>query len=163
MTRNTNRMNSIDIVLLNFSEIRRRSLKVWSSIPDEYYNWQPDGNAFTIIEMIRHILEGEHLYHKIIENRGNLGNYRSPWKGIGFSSLEAELNFAAKYRKLFINMINDLDAKDLENIRIERTEAGQSKKLGDYLNRIAYHESVHTGQLLSYLRTIGIRRPNIWD
>jgi uncharacterized damage-inducible protein DinB len=39
----------------------------------------------------------------------------------------------------------------------------QSKILGDYLNRIAYHESVHTGQLLDYLRTIGIERPQIWD
>ncbi len=52
---------------------------------------------------------------------------------------------------------------DLENVRIERKEVGQSKKLGDYLNRIAYHESVHTGQMLSYLRTIGIERPQIWD
>jgi len=51
----------------------------------------------------------------------------------------------------------------LENVRIERKEVGQSKKLGDYLNRIAYHESVHTGQILSYLRTIGIDRPQIWD
>lgn len=60
-------------------------------------------------------------------------------------------------------MINGLKESDLENVRIERKEVGQSKKIGDYLNRIAYHESVHTGQILSYLRTIGIDRPQIWD
>jgi len=30
------------------------------------------------------------------------------------------------------------------------------------LLRIAYHEAVHTGQLLSYLRTLGLERPMIW-
>ena len=60
-------------------------------------------------------------------------------------------------------MISELKATDLENVRIERDEVRQSKKLGDYLNRIAYHESVHTGQMLDYLRTAGIERPKIWD
>ncbi len=156
-------MNSIEIILLNFSEIRRRSIKLWSGIPNKYLNWKPDENAFTIIEMIRHVLEGEHLFHKIIGNRGNLGDYQSPWKKRTYSGFKNELQFAEKYRMDFLNMVNELEESDLENVRIERKEVGQSKKLGDYLNRIAYHESVHTGQLLSYLRTIGIERPQIWD
>ena len=156
-------MNSIEIILLNFSEIRRRSIKLWEGIPNEYLNWKPDKKAFSILEMIRHTLEGEHLFHKIIENRGNLGNYESPWKNLEYSDLKNELNIAEKYRENFVNMIKALDESDLENIQIERKEVGQSKKLGDYLNRIAYHESVHTGQMLGYLRTFGVKRPQIWD
>lgn len=156
-------MNSIEIIVLNFSEIRRRSIKLWTGIPYEYLNWKPDKKAFTVIEMIRHILEGEHLFHKIIENRGDLGNYKSPWKGLKYIDVENELNIAEKYRAEFLKMIKNLNESDLENVKIERKEVGQSKKLGDYLNRIAYHESVHTGQMLSYLRTIGIERPQIWD
>ncbi len=156
-------MNSIEITLLNFSEIRRRSIKLWSGIPNEYLNWKPDENAFTIIEMIRHVLEGEHLFHKIIQNRGNLGNYQSPWKDLKYSGFKNELEFSEKYRTEFLNMISGLKEADLENVRIERKEVGQSKKLGDYLNRIAYHESVHTGQMLNYLRTAGVERPKIWD
>ncbi len=156
-------MNSKEIILLNFSEIRRRSIKLWNGIPNEYLSWKPDQDALTIIEMIRHVLEGEHLFHKIIENRGNLGNYQSPWKKLKYADLKNELEFTEKYRADFLSMINELKESDLENIRIERKEVGQSKKLGDYLNRIAYHESVHTGQLLSYLRIIGIDRPQIWD
>ena len=156
-------MNSIETILLNFSEIRRRSIKLWKGIPDEYLNWKPDENAFTVIEMIRHVLEGEHLFHKIIENRGNLGNYKSPWNGLKYSKLINELEFSEKYRMEFLSMISELKESDLENVSIERKEVRQSKKLGDYLNRIAYHESVHTGQMLSYLRTIGIVRPQIWD
>jgi uncharacterized damage-inducible protein DinB len=156
-------MNSIETILLNFSEIRRRSLKLWSGIPNEYLNWKPDENAFTIIEMIRHVLEGEHLFHKIIENRGNLGDYQSPWKKLQYSNLKNELDFSKKYRTEFLEMINGLKEFDLNTVKIERKEVRQSKILGDYLNRIAYHESVHTGQILSYLRIIGIERPQIWD
>lgn len=156
-------MNSIEVLLLNFSEIRRRSIKLWGGIPNEYLNWRPDTKAFSIIEMIRHTLEGEHLFHKIIENRGDLGDYQSPWKNLEYTDLKNELEIAEKYRALFLNMIQGLNETDLENIRIERKEVGQSKILGDYLNRIAYHESVHTGQMLAYLRTLGIKRPLIWD
>lgn len=156
-------MNSIETILLNFSEIRRRSLKLWSGIPNEYLNWKPDESAFTIIEMIRHVLEGEHLFYKIIENRGNLGDYQSPWKELQYSNLKNELDFSKKYRTEFLEMINGLKEFDLNTVKIERKEVRQSKILGDYLNRIAYHESVHTGQILSYLRTIGIERPQIWD
>ncbi len=156
-------MNATESILLNFSEIRRRSIKLWSGIPSAYFNWKPDDKAFTIIEMIRHVLEGEHLFHQIIKNRGNLGDYQSPWKDLPYTNLEHELHFAKSYRDDFLNMIKRLEETDLKNIRIERKEVNQSKILGDYLNRMAYHESVHTGQLLDYLRTAGIPRPKIWD
>ena len=156
-------MNSVEIILLNFSETRRRSIKLWEGIPNDFLNWKPDRKAFSIIEMIRHILEGEHLFHIIVKNRGDLGNYESPWKNIEYSDLKGELNIAGKYRENFIDMIKALNESDLENIRIERKEVNQNKKLGDYLNRIAYHESVHTGQILGYLRTLGVKRPQIWD
>lgn len=156
-------MNAIENILLNFSETRRRSIKLWKGIPDEFLNWKPDAEAFSIIEMIRHTLEGEHLFHTIIKNRGDLGNYKSPWENLAFSDLKNELSFAEKYRSSFIEMIKTLNETDLENIRIERKEVNQSKTLGDYLNRMVYHEAVHTGQLLGYLRTLGVKRPKIWD
>ncbi len=156
-------MNSIEIVLLNFSEIRRRSTKLWQGIPDEYLSWRPDKDAFSIIEMIRHVLEAEHLFHTIIKNRGNLGEYVSPWKDLPYTDIASELEFAQKYRDDFTEMIKNLSESDLEQVRIERTEVGQSKSLGDYLNRIAYHESVHTGQMLDYLRSAGVERPQVWD
>ncbi|KZS39254.1 hypothetical protein AWE51_11940 [Aquimarina aggregata] len=156
-------MNSIEIILLNFSETRRRSIKLWKGIPDEFLNWKPDQKAFSILEMIRHTLETEHLFHTIIKNRGDLGDYKSPWMDLEYSNLENELAIAKKYREDFISMIQNLTASDLKTIRIERREVGQSKNLGDYLNRIAYHESVHTGQMLGYLRTLGVNRPLIWD
>ncbi len=156
-------MTAVKNIVLNFSETRRRSINLWEGIPDEYLNWKPDKDAFTIIEMIRHVLEGEHLFHRIIENRGNLGDYQSPWKDLKYKNLQNELQFAENFRNEFLSMIKGFSESDLDTVKIERKEVGQSKKLGDYLNRMVYHESVHTGQLLSYLRIIGIDRPQIWD
>ena len=94
-------MNSIEIILLNFSEIRRRSINLWQGIPNEHLNWKPDRDAFTIIKMIRHVLEGEHLFHKIIENKADLGDYQSPWKEPKYLDLKNELNIAEKHWKNF--------------------------------------------------------------
>jgi hypothetical protein len=156
-------MTPSDIIILNFQEIRRRSTKVWTGIPSDFYSWRPDKDAMSSLEMVRHVLEGEHLFHKIVDNRGNLGSYASPWIGRSYSNISDELIFAAPYRDKFIQAIRSYTVEDLSTIEIVRSEVGQKRKLGDYLLRIAYHESVHTGQMLSYLRAFKIDRPTVWD
>ena len=77
--------------------------------------------------------------------------------------MQAELDFAKPFRMAFIETIKEFSPTDFSTIEIIRTEKGQRRKLGDYLQQIAYHEAVHTGQMLSNLRTIGLERPQIWD
>jgi uncharacterized damage-inducible protein DinB len=156
-------MTQQELLILNFEEIRRRSIKLWSGIPPQFYDWKPDEKAMTCLEMMRHILEGEHLFHVIVNNRGNIGNYVSPWENILYTNLQAELDFAKPHRESFLKTIQSFSTEDFSNIEIVRTEKNQKRKLGDYLQRIAYHEAVHTGQMLSYCRTMGIDIPLIWD
>ena len=156
-------MNSTELLLLNFKETRRRSVNVWKGIPEEYLHWKPDAKALSCIEMIRHVLEGEHLFHTIIKNRGNLGDYASPWKNLEYTKVKDELSFAETHKNSFYKMIEKLSETDLTNIVIRREEVNQEKNLGDYLNRMVYHEAVHIGQILSYLRRLNIKRPQIWD
>jgi uncharacterized damage-inducible protein DinB len=156
-------MKSTELFILNFEEVRRRSVKLWSTITPDLYFWKPDENAMCCIEMLLHVLEGEHLFHKIVENRSNLGNYISPWESLPYTSVEEELAFAKPYRELFLAYIKSFTNEDFDSIEIIRAEKNQRRSLGDYLLRIAYHEAVHTGQMLDYLRTAGIERPLIWD
>ncbi|MFC5047697.1 DinB family protein [Aquimarina hainanensis] len=156
-------MKAKDSIICNFEEIRRRSIKLWSAIPAMYYTWKPDEEAFSVLEMIRHVLEGEHLYHMIITRKEQLNGYQSPWLKVEYVDLKKELAIAAPFRKRFIEMIQGVSDEDMTNIIIERKECNQRYELGNYLNRIAYHEAVHTGQMLDYLRTIGVPRSNIWD
>lgn len=156
-------MQQAEILLLNFEEIRRRSLKLWKALPPEHFNWKPDKDAMTCLEMIRHVLESEHLFHIIVNRRGDLGNYPSPWERKEYSDVQSEINFAETYRVSFLETVASFNNDDLNTIEIIRSEKNQRRKLGDYLLRIAYHEAVHSGQLLSYYRTMGIERPLLWD
>jgi uncharacterized damage-inducible protein DinB len=63
----------------------------------------------------------------------------------------------------FLEFVSGFTPEELETVEIIRAEKNQRRILVDYLQRVAYHEAVHTGQLLGYLRTIGVERPNIWD
>ena len=156
-------MTHSEILTLNFEEIRRRSIKLSTGLTPENYFWKPDINAMNCLEMIRHVLEDEHLFHKIVDNRGNIGDYVSPWTDRPYTNLQDELDFAKPYRENFLVAIKSFSTDELTKIAIIRSEKGQRKKLGDYLQRIAYHEAVHTGQMLSYFRTLGIKTPQIWD
>ncbi|MGB4846101.1 MAG: DinB family protein [Ferruginibacter sp.] len=156
-------MNASELLILNFEEVRRRSIKVWKSISEEELFWKPDPEAMSCFEMIRHVLESENIYHHIILKRGVLGNYESPLTGNPYTTLEDEIKNAQPYREKFLKMVHSFSAKELDEIYITRKEKKQHRKLGDYLLRMAYHEAVHTGQLLDYLRTINAPRANIWD
>jgi uncharacterized damage-inducible protein DinB len=155
-------MKTSDIIILNLEEIRRRSIKVWNSIPKESYSWKPDNDAMSVIEMVRHVLESEYWFHKIVEHRGSVV-FESPWQNRPYTNVSDELDFARPFRDEFINAINSATEQDFSEVEIIRKDKGQRRKLGDYLLRIGYHESIHTGQMLSYLRTLNIERPKIWD
>jgi uncharacterized damage-inducible protein DinB len=158
-------MNINDYFIYNFEEVRRRSVKVWKAIPKDKLNWKPDDGALTCAEMIRHLLEAEFLYHQILMGGGSkaLSNITNPFESREFTTVNVELAFAEPYHKEFIKYIKTLTSDDLDNIKIDRSNVGYVRTIGDMLLRIAYHESVHTGQLLDYMRTMGIDRPMIWD
>jgi uncharacterized damage-inducible protein DinB len=156
-------MNSQEIICLNFNEIRRRSIKVWLGIPLDKYDWKPDAGAMTCIEIIRHIIESQYIYQQIVINRGDLGELTTPWQDKAYMRIEDEIAFAAPHHAAFMEVIGGFSEKELGEIEIVRPKANLRRKLGDYLQRVAYHEAIHTGQLLSYLRTMNVDRPGIWD
>ena len=156
-------MTTTESIILNFEEIRRRSKILWSGIKLEFYQWRPDVKALSCLEMIRHILETENIYRLIIVNKGgNADDFISPWKDRPMIDLQDELEFAIPFRKEFLQTINEFTPDELTSIKIVR-EGRKTRTLCDFLYRCSYHESVHAGQFLSYLRTLGLDRPNIWD
>ncbi|AFH62850.1 DinB family protein [Paenibacillus caseinilyticus] len=156
-------MNAIEAIVWNFEEIRRRSIIVWESIPKEYLDWRPDSDAMSMKEMIRHVLDSEHYYHLALLNKGSLEAYDSPYEKSPFSTLKEEIDFSQTYREAFIDTVKSYTQDDLWQVKIDRSDVGYIRTLGDMLMRIAYHEAVHTGQLLDYLRTAGLKRPKVWD
>lgn len=155
-------MTQAELIILNFTEIRKRSIKLWEGLPESCYNWQPDKKAMTAIGMVRHVLEADYGWNRII-NQEDMENYKTPWKNRPFLGVADELEFAEPYRETFLESIRQFSDKELAEREIIHPGNGQKKKLGKYLLRIGYHESVHAGQFLSYLRAMEISRPMIWD
>lgn len=155
-------MNSRDLIILNLEEIRRRSIMLWEALPAQYYFWKPDPEAMTAIEMVRHVLEADYGWTKIITGE-DMSNYQTPWEGRPFESIADELFFAQPYRQLFLEAIQQFSSDDLLNKQIIHPGNNLLKPLGQYLLRIGYHESVHAGQFTAYLRAMNVDRPMIWD
>lgn len=63
-------MTQTEFIILNFNKIRRKSIKIWKALPKSHYNWKPDENAMTALEMIRHVLQADYGWNIII-NKGD--------------------------------------------------------------------------------------------
>lgn len=155
-------MTKKDLILTNFNETRRRSIMAWEGLPEDHCHWKPDATAMTALQVIRHVLQADYGWNIII-SRGDMSNYTTPWENKPLVSVKDELEFAAPYRQAFLETVHQFSENDLSEIVIIHPGNGTKKILGDYLLRIGYHESVHTGQFLAYLRTINVDRPMIWD
>lgn len=155
-------MTQSELIILNFTEIRRKSIRLWNGLPKNHYHWKPDENAMSAIEMIRHVLEADYGWNIII-NRGDMTNYQTPWENRPFVSVKDELKFAEPYRNNFLERVRQFSELELSETKIIHPGNGEEKILGKYLLRIGYHESVHAGQFLSYLRAMDVKRPEIWD
>ncbi|MDE3743286.1 DinB family protein [Maribacter polysaccharolyticus] len=155
-------MTQTELLVLNFEAIRSKSIRLWKGLPESHYHWKPDESAMTAIQMIRHVLEADYGWNIII-NQGDMTNYRTPWENRPCISVHDELEFAAPYREKFLESVGRFSAADLSETKIIHPGNGEKKTLGKYLLRIGYHEAVHAGQFLSYLRAMEIDRPGIWD
>jgi hypothetical protein len=152
-----------DVILLNAREVRRRSEIAWKGIPADSLQWKPDAAAMSAIEMVRQVLEGEYLYMLMAREQRSVSEDRSPFAGRPFVSVDDEIAFAVPYRKDFEQLVRSFADDVFESVVVDRSDAGYKRQLGDFLLRAIYHEAVHCGQLLGYLRAMGVARPKVWD
>ena len=79
------------------------------------------------------------------------------------ATVEREIELSEPYFNSFISYVEGLTSDELATRIINRSDVGVIRTLGDMLLRIAYHDSVHVGQFLQYMRMVGLERPNTWD
>ena len=156
-------MKSAELLILNCEETRRRSTKAWRVLPNDRLHWKPDAEAMSCIEMIRHVLEGEWFYMQMLRSGGSVESETSPFNLRPYTNVENEITFAEPYRKEFLALVRSSTPEELSAKKVDRTDKGYVRTFGDFILRMAYHESVHTGQFLSYLRMMDAPRPSIWD
>lgn len=157
-------MDARELMLLDLQETRRRFLIVAQSIPAEYLSWRPDAEALSIGAMIRHVLLHD-LSWLLILTEGRLATAaeRAPLWEAPFTDVTAEIERAKPYHEAFIACVRSLDPAEYGTRIVKWPHKEIARTLGDTLERKSYHDAVHTGQLLQYLRTLQLPRPDIWD
>lgn len=156
-------MTPTELLLLNLEEVRRRSLIIWQSFPPDRLEWRPSEEVRSCLEIVRHILKAEWTYTHVLQRGKSLDCDDSPFNSKPLIDINSELEFAEPYRQEFLSLISSYTPAQLVENKIDRSDAGYIRPLGDFILRIAYHEAVHTGQLLSYLRMLESPIPKIWD
>jgi hypothetical protein len=156
-------MTSAALLRLNFDEDRRRSRKAWTAIPAGLLDFRGDPQCMSLIEQVRHVLEDDFNYAEMLRSGGDLPPGPNPWHGRALGSVDDEVRFAAPFRQSFLDLVASFSERDLVERTVSRPSRGYVRSFGDFLLRIAYHEAVHTGQLLRDLRRAGCPRPDLWD
>jgi len=88
---------------------------------------------------------------------------KSPWEGRPYTTIEDELAFAQPYRENYLTMLRSLPEQDLTEVETYGKSWGKEEKLGDYLYELPTMRLSIQGNSFSYLRILGIDRPEIWD
>lgn len=157
-------MNSIKLLILDLKETRRRFLMVAKCFPNDLISWKPDLNALSVGEMIRHVLLHDYSWMFILkENRIPTDEELADLENAPYITIEKEIENYGIYQKEFLEYISTLNTEELETRIISWPHRPIKRTLGDTLERKSYHDAVHTGQLLQYLRMLQIDRPDIWD
>ncbi|WP_128894607.1 DinB family protein [Longirhabdus pacifica] len=156
-------MDAIQAMTFNLRETRRRSILLWRSLPDSWLTWRPDKDAMSFGEMIRHVWGASYGFHKIIQNNGYTELQPLPYDQEPIVSVENEITLSQPYFEAFIAYIQTISIDELDSRFIDLSQFNIERYAGDMLLRIAYHEAVHTGQFLNYMRVAGLERPHIWD
>lgn len=105
-------MKATDVLVLNLEEVRRRSLKVWRAVPADRLHWKPDEDAMSCVEMVRHVLEGEHLYTLMLRSGGSVAYEESPFTARPYTPVEDELSFAEAYRRETLELVRSFSAEE---------------------------------------------------
>jgi len=157
-------MDAKSLILLDLQETRRRFIKVALGIPDSYINWQPDAEALSIGQMIRHVLQHDYDWHLILtEQRLPTDEEQAAMRDVPYTRIQDEIERNESHHVRFLSYVESLDVRDFGTVRIRWPHRPIERKLGDVLERKSYHDAVHTGQLLQYMRMLRIGRPEIWD
>ncbi|KIL34459.1 hypothetical protein SD71_19600 [Cohnella kolymensis] len=157
-------MNAKELILLDLKETRRRFIKAADAIPSEYLSWKPDDSALSVGEMIRHVLLHDYSWLKIFKE-GILptDEEREQLWAKPYTTVQDEIDQAALYHKEFLAYVESLNMEEFSTKLIKWPHRPIERYLGDALERKSYHDAVHTGQLLQYMRMMQIDRPDIWD
>jgi uncharacterized damage-inducible protein DinB len=128
--------------------------------------WKPTDGALSLGQLVRHILHAEMAWQQIIKGEWDLKRFLEIRKDLDLveatgpvSSLENELTSLDLAHRETLDLIASCSETDLT-----RTFNGSKGRVTmyDVVLGLCEHEAHHRGQIVAYLKLLGIERPSPW-
>ncbi len=148
----------IDSFLSDWSRIRKRTLRVIRSIPEEHLEWSYREGKFTLGDLVRHLAAaGRYLFADIAYGRPSRypGHGRELADGYG-----AVVEFFERMDRETVELLRSLDDERLRESCT--TPAGIELPVWKWLRLMAEHEIHHRGQIYTYLGLLEVVSPPLF-
>jgi uncharacterized damage-inducible protein DinB len=151
-------IDSADIFLPYFENIRARTIRVASLLPPDKIDWTHRAGAFTLGDLVRHVAATERWM--FAENaRGRPSRYPGHGRELA-NGLDAVLAYLARMHEESMLIFRGLTPAQLREP--VTTPAGAPLVAWKWLRAMVEHEVHHRGQLYLMLGMLGVVTPPIY-
>ncbi len=172
-------MQTMAEYLEHFRAQRRATRKLVASVPEQHFAWAPTTNSFTCGDLVRHMMQAEVFWRRLIVAAGR-GEQYDPFQLSGSSTerltAARPVNLAGskseKFGTSFVDCLErwaeiqskteaELSALPAEAFHapVDHPLATLRGPLWEACLGLLEHEIHHRGQLSAYLKVIGVEQP----
>jgi uncharacterized damage-inducible protein DinB len=159
-------MQTAERLRAHVQSVRARTLSVLRHIPHDRMTWKPTEGMLTLGQLIRHLAHAEMMWQEVVKGHWDLKRFLAMRRDIDVieatgpaENLMAELTLLEVTHRQTVELLATLTDEDLA--RSINGLAGRVT-LYDVTLGLCEHEAHHRGQIVAYLRMLGVEHPSPW-
>jgi len=147
--------NELKQLLEDWKTMHQLTLDLLDELPEEHLGFTVGKNMGTIGKQYRHMGDVQICYNEAIKTgKADFNKYKRDY------SLEG----SKEKLKSFLEEVNDEMLKLIEkNSDVKINWFGEEWNLKQHIKALIEHEILHHGELVVYIRTLGIKFPKSWE
>ncbi len=159
-------MQAAERLRAHVQSVRARTLSVLRHIPPDRVSWRPAHGTLTLGQLVRHLAQAEMMWQEVVQGHWTMKQFLSVRRDLDLieatgpvEDLRTELMLLEVTHRRTLELLAELSEADLT--RPMNGLAGRVT-LYDVTLGFCEHEAHHRGQIVAYLRLLGITPPPLW-
>jgi len=159
-------MRTAERLRAHVQSVRARTLAVLRHIPRDRVNWRPAEGMLTLGQLVRHLAQAEMMWQEVVKGHWDLKQLLAVRRDLDLieatgpvENLMTELTLLEVTHRQTVELLATLTDEDLA--RSVNGLAGRVT-LYDVILGLCEHEAHHRGQIVAYLRLLGVEHPSPW-
>lgn len=143
--------------------IQNLAFDVLKMLSDEQLSFTVGKNMGTLGEQFRHMARVRFQYAEAVETK-KVGSVIEKIDPVVAKSKTKLTKLWEKVNQKLLDVLTKADPNELENMMINWEHWGVDEmNIHGHLNALMDHETLHNGQIIVYLRTMGLKFPKSWE